>query len=217
MLARAAVIFTCFVVASVAITRAERTESTPLRSAFAVFPMQLGDWRATQNPPFDESILKVLGVDDYLTRIYRQPDRSVVGVYVGYWQSQRQGDAIHSPLNCLPGAGWEPLSKSTLGLDVMHGGAPTRIHVNRYVVQKGLDKQLVLYWYQSHGRTIASEYASKLFLVVDSVRLHRSDAALVRITVPVVREDADAEARAERTAVRFVETVFPVLDSYLPL
>jgi EpsI family protein len=88
------------------------------------------------------------------------------------------------------------------------------IVVNRYVVQKGLDRQLVLYWYQSHGRVVASEYWGKFYLIRDAVRLNRTDGALVRVITPV-GDDGD-EARAEQTAIRFVKALFPVLGSYLP-
>ena len=92
---------------------------------------------------------------------------------------------MHSPLNCLPGAGWQPLEKSYLPIQVADAsGMPSEITVNRYVIEKGLDQQVVLYWYQSHGRVIANEYRSKIFMVYDAARLNRSDAALVRVTSP---------------------------------
>jgi EpsI family protein len=217
MLARAMVVFVCLATASVAIARAERTERVPIRAPFASFPMQLQAWRGIQQAPFDDEILRMLGVDDYLTRVYVGPDRAGVGVYIGYWESQHQGDAIHSPLNCLPGAGWEPVSKQYVQVD-LDDGRPSgrRMEVNRYLVQKGLDQELVLYWYQSHGRVVASEYWGKFYLVTDAIRLHRTDAALVRVTAPLVGQGADAERTAEALAMRFVRTLVPALSSYLP-
>ena len=70
--------------------------------------MQIGEWKGVQDPPLEPRVLEVLGVNDYLTRAYYRPDRAGVGLYIGYWESQRQGDTIHSPLNCMPGAGWTP-------------------------------------------------------------------------------------------------------------
>jgi EpsI family protein len=158
----------------------------------------------------------VLGVDEYVNRVYESRD-GVASLYIGYYQSQRQGDTIHSPMNCLPGSGWEPLSRSYLtipvGTDVK--GSP-EITVNRYVIQKGLDRQVVLYWYQSHGRAIANEYRSKIFMVYDAVRLNRTDAALVRVVSPRYGTDAAAEDRASDRAVAFVKAMFPLLDRYLP-
>jgi EpsI family protein len=160
-------------------------------------------------------VLKVLGADDYLTRFYRGA-KGPVGFYIGYYESQRQGDSMHSPLNCLPGAGWQPLDKSYLPIQVTDAnGVQSDITVNRYVIEKGLEQQVVLYWYQSHSRVIANEYRSKIFMVYDAARLNRSDAALVRVTSPKLAGDeplADAEARA----VEFVKTVFPTLGRFLP-
>jgi EpsI family protein len=148
--------------------------------------------------------------------VYVSPDRAGLSLYVGYYNSQRQGDSIHSPLNCLPGAGWEPLSKSFVKIPVTMAGRTTEIDANRYIIQKGLDRQLVLYWYQSHGRTVASEYWSKFYLIRDAVRLNRTDAALVRVIVPIVPNRDGAETTAETQAMDFVGSMFPVLSNYLP-
>jgi len=216
MLVRAIALFACLAAASGAIARAERSEQVPPRLPFAKFPSQLGEWRKGQELPIDAEILAVLGVDDYLSRTYFTPDRNGVGLYVGYYESQKQGDTIHSPLNCLPGAGWEPLSNSVLHVPIAGGSKPpAAIGVNRYIIQKGLDRQLVLYWYQAHGRVVASEYWGKFYLIADAVRLNRTDAALVRVISPIVGEEG--EQRAERLAVRFVQTLFPALTSFLPL
>ena len=111
MVTRLLVLFACFAVGAGVLARAERPEPVPVRTSFDTFPMRLGVWNGVQEPPLTPDILAVLGVDDYLFRLYFKPDRSEVGLYVGYYGSQRQGDTMHSPLNCLPGAGWEPLSQ----------------------------------------------------------------------------------------------------------
>ncbi len=213
MLARAIVVFVCLAGGAV-MTRAERQEAVPIRASFALFPMQIGEWRGIQEPPFDSTVLAVLGVDDYLTRAYFDPGKAGVGLYIGYWESQRQGDTIHSPLNCLPGSGWQPVSKTTI--EVPNGIGDDRIAVNRYVVRKGLDSHVILYWYQSHGRVVANEYWSRLFLIRDAVRLNRSDGSIVRVIAPVLPDVENAEAAAERTAARFVKVMFPLLSAYLP-
>jgi EpsI family protein len=214
MVGRVLIVLVCFLGGAGVIARAERSESVPARTSFASFPMQLGEWRGVQDPPMDPQVRAVLGVSDYLTRAYFQPDKAGVGLYIGYWDSQRQGDTIHSPLNCLPGAGWAPVSKSTI--DVPSGVGGEQIAVNRYVVRKGLDSQVILYWYQSHGRVVASEYWSRLFLIRDAVRLNRTDGAIVRVIAPVLSDNAEAESAAQRLAARFVTTLFPRLSSYLP-
>ena len=217
MITRIVVLAVCFSLSAAFIAKASKTEQVPPRDSLAHFPITAGTWTGRDGAPFEPDILRVLGVDEYLNRFY-QANRALVGLYVGYYESQRQGDTIHSPLNCLPGAGWEPLSKTYLSIPVRtQAGQPERaITVNRYVIQKGLDRQVVLYWYQSHGRVIANEYRSKVFMVYDAVRLNRTDAALVRVVSPLSGGGPEAEAEASASAVDFVKTIFPLLDNYLP-
>jgi EpsI family protein len=158
--------------------------------------------------PLDPASLRVLGVDDYANRRYVSSAGRLVGLYIGYYASQRQGDTIHSPQNCLPGAGWQPVESSSETLS--SAGAP--VTVNRYVVQKGLDRQVVLYWYEGRGRIVANEYLNKFWLIADAARLHRTNGALVRIMAPVAVE----QASAGRTAVDFAQALLPVLPAYLP-
>ena len=216
MLNRAIVLSVTLLCGAVAVVRANRPEQAPPRVAFEQFPAQLGDWAGQQAPPMESKVLKVLGVDDYLNRVYYRPDRSVAGLYIGYYKSQRQGDSIHSPQNCLPGSGWEPLERTDLTIPTSTAAGATNISVNRYVIQKGVDRQLVLYWYQSHGRVVANEYWSKFFLIRDAVRINRTDAALVRVIVPIASDAADGEGRAEGQAVDLVKQFFPLLSSYVP-
>jgi EpsI family protein len=120
---------------------------------------------------------------------------------------------MHSPLNCLPGAGWSPVSFRRMDIDVpANGSVERRINVNRYVIEKGVDRQLVLYWYQAHGRVVASEYWGKFYLVLDAIRTNRTDGALVRIVAPIRSSEDDAEAQA----VAFAQALFPLLGKYLP-
>jgi EpsI family protein len=216
MLGRSVALFVTFLAAAGLVARQSRPEAALVRSTFDRFPAQIQQWTGQPLPPMDKKILAVLGVDDYMNRVYFAPDHAAVGLYVGYYNSQRQGDSIHSPMNCLPGAGWEPLSQSSIRIPVTVGTGLTEIDSNRYVIQKGLDRQLVLYWYQSHGRTVASEYWSKFFLIRDAVRLNRTDAALVRVIAPINPNADDGETRAERRANDFVKAMFPLLSPYLP-
>lgn len=214
---RASILIGCFLLGAVAVARADRPEATPIGKSLKLLPMNIADFQGRDDPPFAPNILAVLGVDDYIIRsYYSQERREFAGLYVGYYQSQRQGDTMHSPLNCLPGAGWEPVSKSFLKVTVPadRSGATREIEVNRYVIQKGLDRQLVLYWYQSHGRVVASEYWGKVFLVKDAVQLNRTDGSLVRVIVPV--PTSTDETAAEAAGVRFMQSVFPELSSLLP-
>ena len=135
-----------------------RAEPVAMREPLTTCPLELSDWKGERAPDFDEATLALLGVDEYINRVYLDSRKRPIGLYVGYYGSQRAGDTIHSPLNCLPGAGWSPISFSRMPISVDAGPAtPRDITVNRYVIEKGLDRQLVLYWYQSHGRVVASE------------------------------------------------------------
>jgi EpsI family protein len=224
MTVRAIVVTLCLVVGALVIARASKSERVPPREPLATFPMELAEWQGVATDRFDQQTLTVLGVDDYINRIYTAPTGASVGLYIGYYQSQREGDTMHSPLNCLPGAGWEPVKQERVTFQVHTGvdqatGQPTgsrEIRVNRFVIQKGLDKQVVLYWYQSHGRVVASEYWGKIYTVVDAIRLTRTDAAMVRVISPVGEDSAAAEARAEQVSVAFTRALFPLLGRYLP-
>jgi EpsI family protein len=218
MLSRAVILFVCLTGVSALIARAQKTEPIALRVPLERFPERIGDWQGVQQPPLDANVLANLKADDYLTRTFYTPEEESVGLFIGFWQSQRQGDQVHSPLNCLPGDGWEPLSNRTIRVPASaQGGAQgMEIDINRYVVQKGLDRQMVLYWYQSHGRVIASEYWSRFFLITDAMRARRTDAALVRVIAPIRDSAPTDEARAEQIGTRFVRALFPVLADYLP-
>src|ERR1700704_743150 len=170
---RMIVVAFCLIGASVYVAEASRAEVLPPREPLALLPMSVGGWSGQREPDFTPEVLAILGVDDYITRTYVQ-NRLPIGLYVGSHTSQRQGDTIHSPLNCLPGAGWQPMDVGRAIIPVK--GAPgaanvtTPVEGNRVLIAKGVDRQLVLYWYQSHRRVVAGEYRAKIFTVLDAVR-----------------------------------------------
>ena len=213
-IARAGVICLLLAATTVFLANARRSEVPVAREPFSEFPMAIGNWQAVVNPPLEENVLKVLGVDDYLSRVYYQAT-GAVGLYLGFYGSQRQGDTIHSPLNCLPGAGWEPVSTGQLHL-LNVDAAGRDITVNRYVVQKGLDRNLVLYWYHGRGRVVANEYMSRALLIRDAMVRNRTDGSLVRVLAPIASGEESSIAQAEALAGQFVRDLFPFLDSYLP-
>jgi EpsI family protein len=214
MTARFLVIAVCLLVAMGLSSRAMQPEQVPLREPLRNLPLQLESWRGRDATPFSDDIVAVLGVDEYVSRLYRTQDAARVSLYVGYYQSQREGDTIHSPMNCLPGAGWQPVETGVTSIAV---GRSEPLQVNRVVIQKGLDRQVALYWYQSHGRVIANEYWSKIFMVYDAVRMNRSDAALVRVISPIDPEgDRNLADDATRNATDFVRSLWPSLERHLP-
>ncbi len=209
MLLRAAVVAGLLVATSLVIDRSSGVQAVPALAPLSSIPASINGWTGRDLPAWDDSIVKVLGADEYVNRRYIRDGASVADLYVGYYSSQKQGDAIHSPQNCLPGSGWEPVSAERVDLDVAGARA---IRVNRYVVQKDLDKQVVLYWYQGRGRVIANEYANRAYLIFDSLRLRRNDGALVRVMSPVLTT-TDA---ASRDAASFAASVFPRLSQVIP-
>lgn len=208
MIARALCVLALIVCAGVYSTRAGSAEATVSRAPLAELPYTVGEWRGHDSAPLADDIVATLGVDDYANRRYSSASGLPVGLYVGYYTSQRQGDTIHSPQNCLPGAGWRPVESGSVNIDA--GGRT--LEVNRYVIQKGLDRQVVLYWYQGRGRVVANEYANKALLMFDAARLSRTSGGLVRVMTPVV---TTAEAATDQLTA-FVATLFPHLDRHLP-
>lgn len=184
----------------------------PVRQPFAGFPLAIGDWQGREHG-LDREILDVLKLTDYMMRSY-QPAGSgeaaaPVWLYVGYYASQQTGATYHSPKNCLPGAGWQIMESEETPLPLPARGP---VAINRVLIQKGLDRQIVLYWYQDRGRIIASEYWAKGYLVWDALTRHRTDGALVRLTVPVVTTPEEATRRG----VAFLQEVWPRLQAHLP-
>ena len=213
---RVAIVLVCLLLTAAAVIRADRQERVPLREPFTAFPMNMATWRGVAMPPLTEQVEKVLGADDYLTRAYYTPERQGVGLFIGYWQSQKQGDTIHSPLNCLPGAGWEPVSNTKLSFKDPRKTDGTEITVNRVMIQKGTERQLVLYWYQSHGRVVASEYWGKFYLMSDAMRLNRTDGSIVRVISYVPNDSAAFEQAAEKLSLDFINVMMPELSRFLP-
>lgn len=172
------------------------------------FPMVLDGWQGHE-VPLAERIVEAAGVDEYLNRYYVAPSGRMVALYVGYYGSQKTGDLIHSPKNCLPGAGWEPVRA---GRQIIRRGDEPPVEVNEYLIEKGLDRRLVLYWYQGRGRIIASEYWGKVWQVVDAVTRRRTDAALVRLVTPV-NTDPD---QARKDLVEFARRSQEGLREFIP-
>jgi EpsI family protein len=190
-------------------SRSERVSPVaPLQS----FPAAIGPWRLYQDVPVEKEIQDVLKADDTLNRVYVDPSRGAQAMlFIAYFKTQRVAAAPHPPKNCLPGAGWEPVETPGV-IPIAVSGRQSPIVVNRYVVALGDARDVVLYWYQSHNRIIASEYSAKLWLIADSIRYHRSDTALIKVVVPFA---GDSEF-AVRTAVAFVQAAFPMLAAQFP-
>jgi len=185
-------------------------EASVSRRGLKDFPVQVGAWRQTGiDGRLDKETEDVLRADDYLLRSFVSPEGRTASFYVGYYETQRNGNTYHSPLNCLPGAGWTMTDAGRITITPA-GGTP--FEANRYVVQNGNDREVMIYWYQGRGRAIASEYWGKIYTVVDSLRRRRSDGAMVRVMVPAGASDATAL----QTAADIASQAAPQLTAFVP-
>ena len=192
---------------------ASRPEQTPNILPLGLFPGQIGRWHTVEDYPMEPEIQAVLKADDTLNRAYdaSAAPGTPVFLFMAFFKTQRTGQAPHSPKNCLPGSGWTQVESGTQSIQVSGRDAP--ILINRYVVQHGDETNITFYWYQSHGRVIASEYSDRFWLIADAIRYNRSDTALVRISVPV---RGQAFEEADRIGVEFIQALFPSLTERLP-
>lgn len=190
-----------------------KAEKVPAPRALAQFPDQVGHWTKFQEGVVDEATQAVLKADDTLTRFYASSEGGAgANLFIAAFRSQRTGAVPHSPKNCLPGAGWSWLVNDRVPVAIPGRAEP--IEVNRYIIQRGDNKSLVLYWYQSRDRAVASEMMAKLYTMLDAVRDNRTDTALVRVVIPLGNDDGND--KAERAAEDFVRAFYAPLLKFLP-
>ncbi|MBA3325466.1 MAG: VPLPA-CTERM-specific exosortase XrtD, partial [Rhodobacteraceae bacterium] len=167
------------------------------RDPYSLYPMEFAGWSGSSSA-FDPQIERSLGADDYLSGYFRNPEAAAgVDFFLSYYGSQIDGASIHAPEICLPGGGWEIASLGPVEVDLA-GTRLGRITLNRAVIQKGLEKQLVYYWFEGRGRRMSNGFMTRLYTVLDSATLNRTDGGLVRVITPILSEEteADADARA---------------------
>lgn len=213
-------------------------ELIPKKQSLQNFPLTIADRWAGTELGLEEDVLKILRLSEYIMRVYvptsltaheaspgfstgsmptlvvqavgdSPPSKAPVWLYVGYYESQRTGATYHSPKNCLPGAGWQFIESTEVVVPV----SGHSITVNEVTIQKGLDKQVIVYWYHDRGRVIASEYWAKAYLIWDAATKHRSDGALVRISVPVTTTVEAAQAQAHI----FLQDSWPLIVDFMPV
>ncbi len=201
-------------VSGVIINLSERAgEAHVERNVLRDLPTQLGGWRQTgADTRFDRASEEVLRADDYIVRDYVSPDNRVAAnLYIGYYRTQRSGATYHSPLNCLPGSGWTMDDPGTAHITPVGGEVPA-FEANRYVIQNGNSRYLLIYWYHGRGRAVASEYWDKVYTVLDSARRRRSDGSMVRIMIPIT----GSEQAADEAATNIAAELAPHLANYVP-
>jgi EpsI family protein len=188
------------------------TPLSPTRESLAAFPKQTGPWTMIGETKIDDATAEVLKADDYVMRAYRDEKGHQVDLFIAYYTTQKAGDSMHSPKNCLPGAGWGIVESNEVAMSAENLAHP--IMINRYLIEKNGTKSLVLYWYQANGRVIASEYWGKVFLVLDALRTGRRDGAIVRFVVPI-RKGSDGKAELQ-SGLDMARNTMPLLPRYVP-
>jgi EpsI family protein len=191
-------------------------DRVPSSEALSLLPQTIGIWTG-QDVLIDKDTLLVLGDGRFLNRIYTasarhgQPISAPVDLFIGYFPTQRTGQAIHSPQNCLPGAGWTFASSQTIYLQRAHR---KDYEVGEYLITNGSTKQVVLYWYLAHGRSIANDYRAKAYMMADAIRWNRTDGALIRVVTPLQPDESLEKAQAR--VITFADYLVPTLPRFIP-
>ncbi len=180
----------------------------PIARSLENFPKQIGSWSG-ETHHFSQEVYDNLGVDDSVLINYKNDNEDTISMYVGYYESQKQGEIIHSPKNCMLGSGWQPIYISEIDISL----DSRKIPVMKMIVEKKSQKMVVLYWYQSGNRAIANEYIQRLYFIFDSIRYNRTNAAFVRFTSPVLSGDYK---NAVQLLTNFIKKTIPILDDFLP-
>ena len=207
MLVRIGIVVALMAFTGLYVRGASHTGQVPARTTVHALPLVITGAQGFDAAPFADDVVEELGADEYVNRIYL--DQAIpIGLYTGFYASQQHGDAIHSPQNCLPGAGWHPIMSDRIDI----GEGAGRQTINRVLIAKGRERQAVFYWYQGRGRVVANEFANKAWLMLDAARHGRTDGGLVRLITPVVTTPDDAYARLNR----FAAALIPLLWEHLP-
>jgi len=190
-------------------------DRVPPSEPLALLPQTIDAW-SSQDVPITQETLDILGDGRFLNRIYTNaPNGRLVAppisLFIGYFPTQRTGQSIHSPQNCLPGAGWTFVSSRKIYLD---NPDIKNYPVGEYVIANGTSKQVVLYWYLAHGRSIANDYAAKAWMMADAIRYNRTDGALVRLVTPLDPNESLASAQAR--VLKFADRLVPTLPRFIP-
>jgi len=198
-------------VAVVGMVTPARVDAAPSRQDFTMLSMNEGVWIGRRDR-LDGIYLQTLKLDDYVLADFNAAGRPPVNLYVAYYNSQRKGESVHSPRSCIPGGGWH--INGIEPRDIALPGGAGLLSVNRVVIERGDVKQVVYYWFDQRGRVLTNEYLVKWYIFWDSLTRNRTDGAMLRLTVPVLA--GQSEADADRALEEFARTLVPVLRPYIP-
>ncbi len=188
------------------------TPQSVARSPFATFPLIVDSWQGS-SAVLEPNIARVLAADDYLVAGYTHAGAQV-GLLMSYYRSQTDGSGIHSPEICLPGGGWEVSRWEQVPVTVPSRLGSQTFEVNRAIVQKGLDRQLVYYWFEEQGRRATNDFEAKFMTIWSTITNGRSDGGLVRLITPIGANESTQAADARLEA--FLTKLNPLLPDYFP-
>lgn len=175
----------------------------PLSRPLAQIPAAINGWTGTDDPPLQADVANDLKATDYLARTYHEGP-AALGLFIAYYARQVAGENIHTPKHCLPGNGWDIVDRDQTTIEV-NG---KQVSINRYAIQNGDMRRVVLYWYQSRRHIVASEYKAKVLLIWDAFHDSDTSESMVRVTVQDSPEQLEA-------GVRFATAVAADLQSCL--
>lgn len=175
------------------------------------FPRVLGEWKMAGAHALDDRTMDILKVDDYIMRDYTDGAGRRLSLYIGYFQIQRPGKAIHSPRQCLPGAGWSVVSSDLVDIELPARPA-SPVRVRKMLMSKGSERRCYLFWYHGRGRVHADEFMNKMYLIWDGLKKQRTDGALIRLSGNAAPdEESSLEMQRE-----FIRILYPHLSKYIP-
>jgi len=199
------------IIAAIANYSFSKPQAELTRQTLKDFPSIIDNWKAVNENKIDDKTMAVLLVDDYIMRTYINNKGEAIGLYIGYFEIQREGKQVHSPRQCLPGGGWNVVKQSEYLLETKDP-KQRRVSINLNLMSKGSAKVLYLWWYHGRGRIYANEFLNKLYLVWDAITKRRTDGALVRINMEAY-EDIDQVLEKE---IEFINLIMPFMDQYIP-
>jgi EpsI family protein len=208
---RVAIISVVLTAAIIFLSFLDKGMSVPIKRPLEAFPREIGKWSFVNTTSLPQKVEEKLGVDDYLEYDYISPAGQVLNLYVSYFTSM-EGKGFHSPRNCMPGAGWDVASLKPLAIKIRHSHSMP-VEINNMILQKGADRQVVLYWYWCRGRIIRSEYMEKIYQVLDSIFKRRTDGSFIRIMASASKGNVEETTPYLK---EFAEQIIPVLNDFLP-
>ena len=210
---RIAVVLGLFALTLAGLQFSQTVRETPIKQPLSRFPNEIGDWKFVRKSFFAAPVIDMLGVDDYISYDYVAGSSRVLNLYISYFTAVGVTGAYHSPQNCLPGGGWNIVSAEDIPLAGVSAAYPGG-EIKKVVVQRGSERQIVLYWFQNRGRIIASEYWEKIYLVMDAIFKQRRDGSFVRIMGQVhEKEDKD---KFTQEMIDFAGRVVGIASDFIP-